>query len=254
MSDALPLLLTAQAEAMPLADGSVDLIVTSPPYDDIREYGGFSLDLEAVGLETLRVLRPGGVAVVVIRDSTAGGCSGTSFRLAVDWMDAGLNLWADLIYRRDGRPGPWWKSRFRVDHEYIFVFVKGKKPNRFDKQHLAVPAKHAGKTWTGTQRLTDGTLQRRTGVVAAMKCGGSVLHYATSNSEGDRLKAEHPATFPDALASDMIRCFSVAGDVVLDPFSGSGTTPIAAQRLGRRGVGLDINPTYVSLAARRAAA
>ena len=239
-----------------LPSDSVDAIVTSPPYDAIRDYsGGWSVDLPKFGHEVHRVLKPGGVACVVIGDGTHDGAkTGTTALLTASWItETPLRLFETLVYSRHGRPGAWWSTRFRVDHESILVFLKGKRRGYLDKSHLREPAKHAGKVIAGTTRLTDGSTERiREGwVTADTKERGTIWHYATSNTEGNKVKSAHPATFPDALASDLVRAFVPPGGLVLDPFAGSGTTLVAASRSGRRSVGFDISPEYVGLARER---
>ena len=237
-----------------LRSDSVDLVVFSPPYDGVRDYrGNWTLDLPALGSALLRVVKDGGFAVVVIGDGTKNQRkSMTTFRTAVAWEDAGWALFESVIYSRDGRPGAWWATRFRVDHEHILLFFKGKRPRPVNHHPgLRVPSKHAGKKWTGTQRMTDGSLIKTTATVADDKCRGTIWHYATSNSEGNRVKAQHPATFPDALARDLILALSQPGDVVYDPMMGSGTTAVVAAQEGRRWLGNDFTAEYVSIAAER---
>ena len=239
-----------------LRSDSVDLVLFSPPYDGVRDYkGNWTIDLPALGSALLRVVKDGGFAVMVIGDGTKNQRkSMTTFRTAVAWEDAGWSLFESVIYSRDGRPGAWWATRFRVDHEHILMFYKGKRPRPV--QHhpgLRVPSKHAGKKWTGTQRLTDGTLIKTSSTVAPDKCRGTIWRYATSNSEGNRVKAGHPATFPDALARDVVRAFSAPGDVVYDPMMGSGTSVVIAAQEGRRFLGNDFSAEYVAIAQERLA-
>lgn len=237
-----------------LPDFSVDMIITSPPYDAIRDYHGFTLSLEDVGRECFRVLKDGGMMAMVIQDQTKDfGKSLTTFRTAVQFVDhIGFKLFESVIYERFGKPGAWWSKRFRVDHEYILLFLKGAKPKFFDKTTLMIPAIHAGKEWAGTQRLTNGSfipIEKKT--QAAMKCRGTIWHYASSNSERDKLKLQHPATFPDKLVEDLITCFTQEDNVILDPFVGSGTTCVVAQRLKRNSIGFEISEEWASLAERR---
>jgi DNA modification methylase len=242
-------------ELLPKLDAqSVDLTCFSPPYDDIRSYRGFELDLSALGAELYRVSKDGAVAAVVIGDATvAGEKSLTTAELTVDWVRGhGWRLFECCIYSRFGRPGAWWNQRFRVDHESILFFVKGQKPKYFNKEPLKVKAKHAGATWHGTTRLSDGTLTpNEPKVQADTKCRGTIWHYAASNTEGNRLKLEHPGTYPDDLAADIIKCFSTEGDLVLDPTVGSGTTAVMAKLLGRRYLGMDISEDYCKIARER---
>ena len=238
-----------------IADGSVDMTVFSPPYDSIRDYhAGWEFDPKAMGDALFRVTKPGGVCAVVIGDGTKNFAKSlTSFRLVVDWCDrAGWKLFECCIYQRCGTPGGWWSQRFRVDHEYIFIFFKGDRPKTFHKEHLMVPSKHAGKMYTGTDRLTNGTTRViEPKAVNPFKCRGTIWPYATSNSEGNKLKLKHPATYPDKLAEDLILCFTEPGDLVLDPMMGSGTTPTMALRNGRDFLGNDISAEYHAIARAR---
>jgi SOS regulatory protein LexA len=240
---------------------SIDMIVTSPPYDAVRDYKGFSLDLRAAGREMHRVLKDGGVAVMVIQDQTKNfGKSLTSFRTIVDWCDViGFKLFETVIYRKYGAEGAWWNKRFRVDHEYVPIFLKGERPRHFDKEHLKIPSKHGGKTMTGGgTRLTNGVrISTRSIKINPMKCRGTIWEYLTAG-DGSRLKHQHPATFPNQLPYDFIRCFApdpAAGGtgsvVVLDPFVGSGTTAVAAKNLGCGYIGIDIAPEYCEITEKR---
>ena len=234
---------------------SVDLTLFSPPYDSIRDYNGeWKLDLPSLGEEMFRLTKDGGICAIIIGDSTKNYAKTlTTFSLAVEWCNnAGWRLFECCLYHRDGNPGAWWSKRFRVDHEYILLFLKGEKPRHFDKQHLMVPTKHAGKTYSGTDRMTNGALKKITPkAVNSTKCRGTVWRYATSNSEGNRDKLRHPATFPDALARDIILCFSREGDLVLDPMCGSGTTCVMAAAYGRDYIGVDISAEYCEIARQR---
>lgn len=238
-----------------IPEASIDLCVSSPPYDGIRDYGNdWTFDYHALGVELERVTVEGGVCAVVIGDGTRNFAKSlTTFRWAVDWVDrAGWRLFESCIYSRHGNPGAWWSQRFRVDHEYILIFFKGKRPRHFDKSSLMVASKHAGKVYSGTDRLTDGGFKKiDPKAVNEKKCRGTIWEYPTSNTEGNRIKLEHPATFPDRLADDLIRCFSGEGDLVLDPMCGSGTTCVMAARARRHYLGVEINPEHHAIAMRR---
>jgi site-specific DNA-methyltransferase (adenine-specific) len=237
-----------------LPDDSVDMIVTSPPYDNLRTYNGFKLDLHEVGEQALRLLKPGGIAAVIIQDSTTDGHKSlTSFRMIIDWCDSvGFGLFENCIYSRQGVEGAWWKKRFRVDHEYIPLFIKGKRPAYFNKEELKIPSKHGGKTMTGAAtRNPDGTQQKARQVyINPMKCRGTIWNYPQCG-DGSKLKHKHPATFPNLLPYDLIECFCPPGGVVLDPFNGSGTTCVAAKTLGRNYIGIDISQEYCDIADAR---
>lgn len=236
-------------------DDFFHLTVFSPPYDGIREYDSkWSLDYQALGSELLRTSADGAVCAIVIGDGTKHFAKSlTTFRWAVDWCDRiGWKLFECCIYSRHGNPGAWWTQRFRVDHEYILLFFKGKRPRVFNKTPLMVDSKHAGKVYSGTDRLTNGGFKRiEPKAVNSKKCRGTIWNYATSNTEGNKVKLKHPATYPDRLASDLLQCFSEAGDIVLDPMVGSGTTCVVASQLQRRYVGLEINAEYAAIATER---
>ncbi len=239
-----------------LPDDCVDLVVTSPPYDGVRSYKGFSYDLHATGEQLFRVLKDGGIAAMVIQDQTVNfGKSLTSFRTIVDWCDnIGFRMFECVIYRKWGTEGAWWKYRFRVDHEYIPLFLKGGKPRYFDKEPLKVPSKHGGKVMTGSgNRRTDGTTTPTvTRPINSMKCRGTVWDYLMAGDK-DKLKRQHPAVFPDKIPCDLIRCFCPPQGIVLDPFMGSGSTAVAAKRTNRHFIGFEISQDYCELARRRLA-
>lgn len=238
-----------------ISSGTVDLTVFSPPYDALRTYNGFSLDLKSLGDELYRVTKDGGVVVCVIQDGTANFAKSlTTARLQVDWVDrVGFRLFECIIYERHGRPGAWWNKRFRVDNEFVLVFFKGARPKSFDKSHLAIPAKYAGYELHGTDRQSDGSVKavEKNRYLSATKCRGTVWKYSGSCAESNKLKLTHPATMPDQLAVDLIKCFSKQGDVILDPTCGSGTTLVGAANLKRKFIGIDVSQSYTDLAKAR---
>jgi len=248
--DCLPLLAR-------LPSGSVDLTVTSPPYDDLRRYDTPTpLDLTALGEALFRVTKEGGVCIVVMGDASRHFAKSlSSFRLALSWCDrAGWRLFETCLYHRHGVPGPWWRSRLRVDHEFIFIFFKGKRPKNFRKERLLVPTKHAG------EKVSRRPFPRR-GVswvlppptIAPFQCRGTVWPYSASSSERNEVKLGHPATMPDKLAADLILGFSEPGNLVLDPLMGSGTSVVMAAKLGRRFLGIDASARYVEIVRQRLA-
>ena len=249
---------------------SVDLTVFSPPYDGIRDYQkGWTFDYHTLGKNLFRITKNGGMCAVVMNDGTKNFAKSlTSFKLVLAWCAQGeglahtkpsqpqpagaWRLFETCIYQRHGNPGGWWKTRFRVDHEFIFLFLKGPRPKTFHKEPLMVKSLHAGKEYSGTDRLTSGGVKKiARKVVNALKCRGTIWQYATSNSEGNAPKLQHPATYPDKLAADLVLCFSQAGDVVLDPMCGSGTTCVVAAKHNRQYLGVEINQDYCNLAKQR---
>lgn len=237
-----------------LPESCVDVVVTSPPYDAVRKYNGFDFDLHETGKEIHRVLKPGGVVAMVIQDQTKNfGKTLTSFRTIVDWCDnIGFKLFECVIYRKHGSEGAWWTKRFRVDHEYIPLFLKGDKPAYFDKEPLKIASKHGGKTMRGSgNRRTDGgtnkTVKRE---INPTKCRGTVWNYLMAGDKNP-IKRKHPAPFPDQIPTDVIQCFCPPEGVVLDPFMGCGSTAVAAKRLGRDYLGFELSEEYCGLVEER---
>jgi hypothetical protein len=171
-----------------LPDESVDLALFSPPYDQVRDYGGdWALDLPRLGTELLRVMKDGGVCAVVTQDGTKDFAKSlSSFRLAVNWCDeVGWRLCECCVYAREGRPGAWWRGRFRVDHEYILIFLKGERPRYFDSEHLRVPSKFANAAWSGSQRKSGGSTERVVNAPVHSACAqGAVGNEDTARDAG----------------------------------------------------------------------
>lgn len=237
-------------------DSSIDLVITSPPYDDIREYHGFSVELSEIVSELFRVMKAGGIVVWIVGDATVnGGETGTSFRHAIGFMDAGFKLHDTMIYEKNTSSFPARRSgtRYTQIFEYMFVFVKGKKPKTAnlicDKEN-----KWAGHTNWGknTNRKKDGTLEQTTDIkpVPQYSPRTNIWRYVVGKgfNSSDKESHEHPAIFPEKLAEDHILSWSDEGDVVLDPFCGSGTTCKMAKKNKRNYIGIDISEEYCTLA------
>lgn len=232
-------------------ENTIDMFLCSPPYDNLRDYKGYTLDYHGLGEQMYRTLKPGGIVAYVVQDACVNGSrTGTSFRTALDFMDIGFGLWETLIYQRRGV----WnhKTRFRLDHEYIFLFCKGKKPAYFNKDHMKVPCKHPGAVYTGTTNIQVDGSRTKAGVIrnGDKKCNGTVFNY-NFGGDGSKLKSKHPAVFPNLLALDFIECFCPPDGLVCDPYNGSGTTCVAAKSSGRNYLGIDMNPEYVDIARER---
>ena len=225
-------------------DACIDLVVTSPPYDNLRTYGGHTWDFEGVARELTRVLKPGGVIVWVVADATVNGSETlTSMRQAIHFKDVcGLRVHDTMIYEKSGVAYPD-SNRYLQNTEFMFVFSKDapKTVNLIRDR----PNKYVGKMG-GNKR---GGLCTR----AEFGIRWNVWRYANGrdNSAKDRIAFKHPAIFPEGLARDHILSWSNEGDVVLDPFAGSGTTCLAARDAGRRYVGIEINAEYVEIINRR---
>ena len=231
---------------------SVDLVVTSPPYDDLRTYGGHSWDFYGVAWNLKRLLKPGGVIVWVVADKTDKGSeTGTSSKQAEHFRSIGFNQHDTMIYHRQGAFPMDEAKRYWQDWEYMFVFTNG-KPSTFNPiKEKSV--RDAGST-INMRRVVqgiDGDL--KTDRVASGTKSKSNVWYCPAGSfmTGDKYAFEHPAMFPEDIARDHIISWSNEGDTVLDPFSGSGTTIKMARELGRKGIGIEVNPEYCEIAKTR---
>lgn len=247
-----------------MPEKSVDLTVTSPPYNTLRKYEGYEFNFKHMALGLLRVTKPGGVVVWVVGDETKNGSeTGTSFEQALHFKSLGFNM-ETMIYEKTGVSYPT-KDKYTQIFEYMFVFSKGKpKTVNLIKD---VPKRWAGSWGQTTQRQKDGTLKKST----AKSCGkgtkpaddGRYGYKQRTNiwrivngkkfAHTDELAYEHPATFPEELARDHILTWSNPGDLVLDPMCGSGTTCKEAKRLGRDYYGIDLSDNYCDISERRVA-
>ena len=238
-------------------DASIDLVVTSPPYDNLRTYGGHSWDFEGVANQLWRIIKPGGVVVWVVADATVNGSeTGTSFRQALRFMEIGFRLHDTMIYYRHSMPSvALLQKRYEQHWEYCFVFSKC-APNTCN--HLREPKTYIDtrKDFKG-QRKANGkhdVRENREACLSENKIRGNVWKYNSGGGHiGDRICHNHPAPFPEALARDHILSWSNEGDIVLDPFSGSGTTAKMAKLNGRRFIGIEINEEYCEIARKRLA-
>lgn len=238
-----------------LSDDFVDLTVTSPPYDNLRVYNGYRFEFEKIAAELYRVTKPGGVVIWVVADATKNGSeTGTSFRQALHFKDVcGFNLHDTMIYASD-KP-PLTHNRYEQKFEYMFVLSKG-KPNTFNP--ILEDCKYAGESkHARTFRHTGAELDKthQTDGVKDKKIKGNIWTYSTgyNKSTKDKIAFKHPAIFPESLAEDHILTWSNPGDLILDPFVGSGTTGKMAHIQGRRFIGIDVSDEYIKIAAERLA-
>jgi len=235
-------------------EGVIDLTVTSPPYDNLRTYKGYTFNFEEIAKELYRVTKDGGVVVWVVNDATINGSeTGTSFRQALYFKEIGFNLHDTMIYAKnnvyahDPR-----NKRYKQCFEYMFVLSKG-RPNTYNEIKDR-PNKHVGKTLSGTKGRTKEGIKRNLKpiVLGEYQARFNIWEYTTGGSvASDKIAFQHPAVFPEQLAADHIISWSNPGDIVLDPMCGSGTTCKMALKLGRRFIGIDIAEEYVEMARRR---
>ena len=237
-----------------LPDGFVDLVVTSPPYDDLRKYSGCGFDdFEGVAQSLFRVVKDGGVVVWVVADQTKNGSeSGTSFRQALYFKEIGFNLFDTMIYQKPPRGAVGNNKTYWQSFEYMFVFSKG-KPKCInlicDREN-----KDARVGDKSTKRLFDGS-KKKVSRSGYGKFGRrtNVWQYliGKNHSTKDEVAFSHPAIFPEKLAADHIKSWSNEGDVVYDPFNGSGTTTKMAKVLNRKWLGSEVHNEYCQIANQR---
>lgn len=218
-----------------MPDNFVDLVVTSPPYDNLREYEGYEFDFEAIAKELYRTTK--GMLVWIVGDATIKGSeTGSSFRQALYFMELGFKLHDTMIYEKNSPAYPANRNgnRYTQIFEYMFVFAKGEVPKQLicDK-----PNKWAGfKDFSGKLKNPVPEFSPR----------NNIWRYTTSFNG-----VKHPAPFPEQLAKDHILSWSNEGDLVYDPFMGSGTTGKMALDTDRRFIGSELSVNYVHAANQR---
>lgn len=232
---------------------SVDLVLTSPPYDNLRTYKGYEFAFEKIAKELARVLKEGGVIVWVVSDATISGSeTGSSFAQALFFKEQGLNLHDTMIFRKKNPIPQIYRKRYNNEFEYMFVFSKGTV-----KTHnpIYVDCLHAGlELGTTTYKNYSKGVQTRSKLanpVKNQKIKGNIWEYVVGKKKEDQEAKEHPAPFPCELARDHILSWSNPGDIVLDPMCGSGTTTKVALELERQYIGIDISKEYVEIARSR---
>lgn len=230
-----------------IADGvRVEMALTSPPYDDLRTYGGHAWSFEATAHALFDILCDGGVLCWNVGDSTKDGSETlTSARQAIYFKDVvGFRVHDTMIYEKVNFGHPE-KVRYHQLFEYVFVLSKG-APRCFnpikDKPNACAGTGTVGRN---TVREADGSMgERKRNIIAEFGMRGNVWRGLTAGQEDMGRGVVHPAMMPRWLARDLIVSWSNPGDTVLDPFAGSGTTCAAAQDLGRQWIGLEINREY----------
>jgi len=230
-----------------MPDKFLDLVVTSPPYDNLRTYNGYSWDFEALARELFRVMKKGGVVVWVVGDATINGSeTGTSFKQALYFKEIGFNLHDTMIYEQAGTGAKGSNYAYWQTFEYMFVLAKGTPAaiNRITYSQI-----NGGKNrGFRTKAAMIGSRQDRIGVLTPLE---SVRPNVWRYPVGCNDDTAHPAVFPEQLAKDHILSWSNPGDLVYDPFMGSGTTAKAAHQLQRNWIGSEISAEYVELANKR---
>ena len=238
-------------------DNTIDLTVTSPPYDNLRSYNGNStIDFEKIANELYRVTKDGGVVVWIIGDQTKqGNESGTSFTQALYFKSIGFNLFDTMIFEKPPRGACGSNKTYWQSFEYMFVFSKG-NPKTINLIKDRKNKKISGDN-RGTRRKYDGTLEKIPNVTfdsSGKRTNVWLYNIGYNHSATDTIAYHHPAIFPENLAYDHIYSWSNPGDLVYDPFMGSGTTAKMAIKLKRRYTGSEISKEYCKISTDRLAA
>jgi site-specific DNA-methyltransferase (adenine-specific) len=227
-----------------MSDCLVDLTVTSPPYDDLRDYNGYSFDFQPIARELFRITKIGGVVVWIVGDATRRGSESlSSFRQALYFSELGFNLHDTMIYQKHNFSNPS-TNRYHQIFEYMFVFSKG-TPNTFNpiKDRKNIEAGKIGCYGRNTVRQKDSSfIERRKKVNTEYGMRYNIWKFNTE------MKPLHPAQFPEDLVKDHIISWSNDGDLVYDPFTGSGTTGKVALSHKRNFIGSEISGEYCKIA------
>ena len=238
-------------------DNSIDFIITSPPYGTQRNYGGFDFDFETIAKQLYRVLKKGSAMVWVIGDKTEDGSESLeSFRQALYFKEIGFKMHDTMIYQKNGTSFPNLEShkRYMQCFEYMFVLSKGKLQkwnplkDRKNKYDNSIKSTHV------RDRKTDKVTYRKNNIkYHEYNLRYNVWLYDTGymKSSKDKIAFEHPAIFPEKLVEDHIKSWSDPGDLILDPFMGSGTTAKIALMNGRNFIGIESNLNYINIINKR---
>ncbi len=236
-----------------LPNDSVDLVVTSPPYDNLRTYKGYVFPFENIVEQLYRVIKKGGIIVWVVSDATINGSeTGTSFKQALTFLKIGFNLHDTMIFQKTNPVPQIYRKRYNNVFEYMFVFSKGAVSTH---NGIKIPCLHAGLELKGTtyKNYSKG-VQSRTKLakpVKSEKLKGNIWEYVVGKKAVDQEAKFHPAPFPYELALDHIKSWTNEGEIVLDPMCGSGTTCVAALDANRIFIGIDISAEYCKLSEQR---
>jgi len=229
-------------------DNSIDMVLTSPPYDNLRDYKGYTFDFEGIAKEIYRVLKDGGVCVWVVGDATIKGSeTGTSFKQALYFKDIGFNLHDTMIWKKSNPFNFGSNNCYIQSFEYMFVFSKGKPKSLnfiYDRVNKSKGDKIISQYRDGDFMKYD--VENSNYITKEFGKRYNIWDIPTSSGKG-----KHPAVFPEQLVQDHILSWSNEGDTVLDPMAGSGTTLKMAKKNNRNYVGIEISPEYIDIINKR---
>ena len=231
-------------------DNFIDLTLTSPPYDDLRDYNGYTFDFENIARQLFRITKQGGIVVWVVGDRVKNGDrSLTSFRHGLYFQEIGFQMHDVMIYQKKNTP--FMRSNAYTNaYEFMFVLSRG-KPETFNPLKTAT-TRHGVELLTSNKK-PDGTFKKVMKARKKEKVLTNIWSYAVGlgGTTNDRIAFEHPAIFPEKLAEDHILSWTNEGDIVFDPMCGSGTTGKMALLNNRKFIGVDISQDYIAIAKER---
>ena len=236
-----------------IPDNSIDLTVTSPPYDNLRDYEGYEFNYKPIVKELYRATKTGGIVIWIVSDETIDfdeTCNSAKQKLF--FKEIGFKVLDTMIYIKENYPPAYpHLRRYANQFEYMFVLVKGKKPKTFNPIKKNKVRNREEKV---AYRQKDGSLKRKIKKKSHSdkKKATNVWSYSVGGScTRDKFAYKHPAMFPEKLAQDHIKSWSNEGDVILDPMCGSGTVLKQAEIFNRKWIGIDIAEKYVNLSYKR---
>jgi len=231
-----------------MPDNSVDLTITSPPYDNLRDYKGYTFDFEGIAQQLHRITKQGGVVVWVVGDATIKGSeTGTSFKQALYFKEIGFNLHDTMIYQK--ATPPLTHNRYEQNFEYMFVCSNGKLKT-FNGLREPKEYKDNRKN-KAFGRNKNNSVDRGYSSKGEIRLRRNVWRFFAGGGANDDIASKHPAVFPEKLAEDHILSWSNEGDIVLDPMCGSGTTCKMAMLNKRNFIGIEISEEYCQIAENR---
>jgi len=249
-----------------MPDNFIDCTVTSPPYDDIRnynkkikglsdEFNGYSFPFEEIAKELFRVTKKGGVVVWVINDATHKGSETlNSFRQALFFKEVGFRMHDTMIYRKLN-PMPNAGKRYQQMFEYMFVLSKGspkttnislrERSNKCEDKRTYRKKKFS--------RNKDGDFNENDYYVKEMVPDYNIwdFYVGWGNTSKDDVAFEHPAIFPEELAKRHIESWTNEGELIYDPFMGSGTTSKMSILSNRNYIGSELSEEYCIIESKR---
>lgn len=233
-----------------LQDGLIDMTLTSPPYDDLRDYNGYHFPVEEIASKLFAKTQDGGVVIWVVGDRTVKGDETlSSFKHAFAFKEAGFRVHDTMIYAKNNPIPSDCGKRYRQCFEYMFCFSKG-QPKTFNPITKSIKQEKAFKSFRIT-KVGRNDLDHDHIAPKERKVNNIFFYNVGTSSSKDKIAFRHPAIFPEQLAEDQIRTWTNEGDVVYDCFMGSGTTAKSAELLGRRWFGSEISEEYVTIANER---